>query len=49
MSKIINVSLTTVVLCLNQSLTFSAPNKIKHLEILHINASTLGFRGGIFL
>ena len=46
-----NAKLTTIVLGLNQTFTFSAPSKIKILlKILHNYARTLGFRGwGYFL
>ena len=39
--------MTTIVLCLNQTLIFSAPSKIKiFLKILHNYARTLNLGGG---
>ena len=38
-----NATTTTVFLCLNQTITFSAPSK--DWKILHINARILGFKG----
>ena len=38
----------TIFLCLNQTITFSAPNKKNILKIFHKYVRTLGFRGGVF-